>query len=89
MRYDQKPVYRKLIVPWYDSETVCVIVVVFMLLVFFFALAGISVASDKAEYHQHIWLPILLILLSSAVIISTVIRLVKRYRYRHSKGLNF
>jgi hypothetical protein len=27
--------------------------------------------------------------LSISVIISTVIRLVKRYRYRHSKGLNF
>jgi uncharacterized integral membrane protein len=60
-----------------------------MLLVFFFALAGISVASDKVEYHTHTWLPIILILLSSAVIISTLIRLVKRYRYRHSKGLDF
>ena len=89
MRYDQKPVYRKLMVPWYDSETVCVIVIVFMLLVLFFALAGITVASEKVEYHTHIWLPVTLALLSSAVIISTVIRLVKRYRYRHSKGLNF
>ena len=89
MRYDQKPVYRKLIVPWYDSETVCVIVIVFMLLVFFFALAGITVAAEKVEYHTHIWLPSILMLLSSAVIISTVIRLIKRYRYRHSKGLNF
>ena len=89
MRYDQKPVYRKLIVPWYDSETVCIIVIVLMLLVFFFSLAGISVAYEKVEYHQHMWLPIILTLLSSAVIISTVIRLVNRYRYRHSKGLNF
>jgi uncharacterized integral membrane protein len=89
MRYDQKPIYRKLIVPWYDSETVCVIVIVFMLLVFFFSLAGVSVASENVEHHPHLWLPIILVLLSSAVIISTVIRLVKRYRYRHSKGLNF
>jgi len=87
MRYDQKPVYRKLIVPWYDSETACFIVIVFMLLVFLFSLAGVAVATEAAEHHSHIWLPILLIVLSGAVIISTVFRLIKRFRYRYSKDL--
>ncbi|MGD2272005.1 MAG: hypothetical protein PVI06_16505 [Desulfobacterales bacterium] len=87
MRYDRKPVYRKLIVPWYDSETVCFIIVVFMLLVLLFSLAGISVAGDNPQHHTHLWLPILLVLLSGAVVISTVIRLIKRYRYRYSKDL--
>ncbi|UCH19810.1 MAG: hypothetical protein JSU83_14690 [Deltaproteobacteria bacterium] len=88
MRYDRKPVYRKLIVPWYDSETVCFIVIILMLLVFLFSLAGISVATENDEHLTHLWLPILLFLLSGVVIISTVFRLIKRYRYRYSKDLN-
>jgi hypothetical protein len=88
MRYDRKPVYRKLIVPWYDSETVCFIVIVFMLLVFLFSLAGVSVARDNTQHNAHLWLPILLVLLSGSVVITTVIRLIKRYRYRYSKDLN-
>jgi uncharacterized membrane protein YfcA len=87
MRYDRKPVYRKLIVPWYDSETVCFIVIILMLLVFLFSLAGISVATENDEHLSHLWFPILLVLLSGVVIISTVLRLIKRYRYRYSKDL--
>jgi hypothetical protein len=84
MRYDQRPVHRKLIVPWYDSETACFTLIIFMLAVLLFALMGISVASENVEHHSHIWLPILLVLMSATVIVSTSIRLIKRYRYRFS-----
>ena len=88
MRYDEKPVYRKLIVPWYDTNTACLLVIVFMLLVFFFGLVGVSVAGENTEQYSKIWLPILLIVMSSAIIITTVIRLTKRLRHRLSKNLN-
>ena len=88
MRYDEKPVYRKLIVPWYDTNTACLLVIVFMLLVFFFGLVGVSVAGENTEQYSKIWLPILLIVMSSAIIITTVIRLAKRLRHRLSKNLN-
>jgi hypothetical protein len=88
MRYDQRPVHRKLIVPWYDSETACFLQIIFMLLVLFFALTGIFVAIENIEHQSHVWLPLLLVIMSTGVIVSTTIRLVKRFRYRYSNHLN-
>ena len=85
MRIDQNPVFRKAIVPWYDSETACMILIVFMFLVCLFGFAGISVARANVEYNQYIWIAVLLVVLSGVVIISTTIRLIKRFTSRHSK----
>ena len=85
MRIDPNPMFRKVIVPWYDSETACLIVIVFMFLVFLFGFAGISVAREQTEYVEYIWIAILLVILSGAVIVSTTVRLVKRYVRRFSK----
>ena len=85
MRIDQNPVFRKAIVPWYDSETACLIVIFFMFLVFLFSCAGISVARANIEYHEHVWVPVLLVVMSGGVIIFTTIRLIKRYSRRFSK----
>jgi hypothetical protein len=85
MRIDPNPMFRKAIVPWYDSETACLIVIVFMFLVFLFGFAGISVARDQAEYLEYLWIAILIVILSGTVIVSTTVRLVKRYARRFSK----
>ena len=85
MRLDQNPVFRKVIVPWYDSETVCLIVIVCMGVVVIFGFTGIAVARDNLIYLKHIWVPILLVLMSAGVIVSITIRLVKRYLQRFSK----
>jgi len=82
---DKSPVFRKIIVPWYDSETACLIVIVCLLLVFLFGLAGISIARSNLAYRDYIWVPVLLMILSGGVIFSTAIRLAKRYAYRFSK----
>jgi len=85
MRLDQNPVFRKVIVPWYDSETACLIVIFFMALVLLFALTGSSVAYGNPVYHRYRWVPILLITLSGGVILSLSVRLLKRYLQRFSK----
>lgn len=84
MRYDQKPVHRRLIVPWYDTQAACYTVIAVMFAVFMFSLAGIGVASAYDEYHRHLWVPILLLVLSVGVLISTIIRLIRRFRHRFS-----
>ena len=88
MRYDEKPVHRTLIVPWYDTKTVCLITIVFMSVVFLFGIVGISVAGERESLQGKIWLPILLVVMSAITIISTAIRLFKRFRYRLAKDVD-
>jgi len=85
MPTDQNPLFRKVIAPWYDTETACYIVIVLMLFVFLFGIAGILESVEKIEYHEHIWVPALLVAMSGSVIASTSIRLIKRYAHRLSK----
>jgi ATP/ADP translocase len=85
MRLDQNPVFRKAIVPWYDSDAACFIVIICMGLVLLFGFTGFSVARENADYHTYIWVPGILVAMSIGVIFSTVIRLTKRYIRRYSK----
>jgi hypothetical protein len=64
MRLDQNPMFRKVIVPWYDSETACFLMIVFMVFVFLFGFLGVAAARETAEYNEHIWVPVLLMLMS-------------------------
>jgi len=85
MRIDQNPLFRKTINPWYDSEAVCIGIIVFMLIVFVFGWVGISVAREHPEFHGYVWIAILLVVMSAGVIVSTAIRLIKRHARRASK----
>jgi cadmium resistance protein CadD (predicted permease) len=85
MRYDEKPVYRRLIIPWFDAKATCFFVMLFMIVVIWFALMGIDVAFEKVEHHRHIWVPFLLILMSTWVLVSTAIRLIRRHKHHSSK----
>jgi len=79
MPSNKNPVFRKAIIPWYNSITVYIIVIVFMLLVLLFALAGISVANEYPAYNGYVWVPVILLVLSAGIIITTMARLIKRY----------
>ena len=85
MRIDQNPLFRKTIIPWYDSEAVCIGLIVFMLIVFFFGVVGISVARENEEYHGYVWIAVLLVVMSGGIIFSTISRLIKRHARRYSK----
>jgi hypothetical protein len=85
MRIDQNPLFRKTISPWYDSEAVCIGVIIFMLIVFVFGCIGISVARENPEFHGYVRIAILLVVMSGGVIFTTAIRLIRRYARRASK----
>ena len=85
MPLDQNPLFRKIIIPWYDSEMVCFIVIAFMFFVLIFGIVGISGAYEKVEYREHIWVPVILVIMSGLVMVSTAIRLIKRYSQRFPK----
>ena len=88
MLYDQKPIYRKLIIPWFDSEATCFFVMFFMVVVALFALMGLDVAYEKVEYNRHMWVPFLLVLMSAWVFISTSIRMIRRYKHHSLKSFD-
>jgi hypothetical protein len=78
MQIDQNLVFRKAVVPWYDSDTACVIIAVCMFVVFLFAVIGIHMARQISQYQEYQWVPILLAGLSVTVLVSTLIRLMIR-----------
>ena len=81
----KNPVFRKAIIPWYSSTTIYIIVLIIMLVVIFFAMAGISVSRESAEYHGYVWVPATLLVMAAAIIILTVARLLKRYTRKPPK----
>ena len=85
MRLDQNPIFREEIVTWYDSETACYVVTAFMLLVFLSGIIGIYTALSIVEYHEYIWVPAIIVIMSGWVIVSTSIRLIKRYVNKYPK----
>jgi hypothetical protein len=84
MRLDQGPVFRKVIIPWYDSDIAGLIMIAFLLVVMTFGFIGIAVARDHPQWQAHGWFPVLLVTLCAVVIASAALRLLKRLSYRYS-----
>ena len=55
------------------------ILIAFMLLVFLFGLAGISVARENIQFNGYIWVPIILVVLSGGIILFNILRLIRRH----------
>ena len=81
----KSPVFRKAVIPWYNSKTVYIIVIVFLLLVFLFAMVGISVSRENPAYNGYVWVPIVLLVLSAGTIITTIVRLIYRSTRKSTK----
>ena len=79
MPSEKSPVFRKLVIPWYQSKTAYILTIAFMLVVFLVGLAGISVTRDFEAYNGYIWLPALLVILSGCLIVTNIMRLIRRY----------
>ncbi len=85
MRLDPNPSFRKVIVPWYDSQFICIAVIVSMIFVFLFSVEGISLAISHGAFRPHLWVPVLLFFLSAFVIVSLMLHLFKRFAARFFK----
>jgi uncharacterized membrane protein len=88
MRLEQNPLFRKKILPWYDSNIVCIITVAFLFIVFLFGIAGIFEAYEKIENHKHMWFPFILVIMSGGTAASILLRIIKRY-YLNPGGEKF
>ena len=79
MPSEKSPVFRKPVIPWYQSKTAYSIMVVIMLVVFLVGLTGISVSREIEEYNGYLWIPAVLVILSLCLMITNIIRLIRRY----------
>jgi hypothetical protein len=73
------PVFRKFVNPWYQSKIVYGIAIAFMMLVLLFGLVGISVTREIEQHHNYVWVPVVLVVLSAGVMVSAIIRLIRRH----------
>lgn len=85
MTLQSKPIFRKVVYPFYDTETACIIIIIIMLLVLLFGITGIVVARENAQYSDYIYVPVLIVCLSSVVFVSELIRFINHYIDRTSK----
>ena len=83
MRLDTNPLFRRIIMPWYDSTPVCWMLLVCMLIVLLFSIMGIVVAVESPVDARHQWVPWALALLSLFVGVSVALRLIHRHQLQH------
>jgi hypothetical protein len=78
MRLDPNPLFRRVITPWYDSNSLCGILLLAMLVVIIFSVVGIVAAREYTSYYGYIWVPTTLLVLSLFVFLSVTVRLIYR-----------
>jgi len=84
MRVGKTPLFRNVIVPWYDADTVCYSIMVLMVIILIFSVFGVVAAREVPAYRGYFWVPVLLALMSTGVLVSTIVRLVQRNTNRSS-----
>ncbi len=78
VKYKSELLFRKAFIPWYDREPAMVLTLAFALAVLLFSITGIAASLDTPSYQDYLWVPCLLAILSLAITISILIRLIRR-----------
>ncbi|WP_372684035.1 hypothetical protein [Desulfosarcina sp.] len=78
VKYKSELLFRKAFIPWYDREPAMVLTLAFALAVLLFSITGIAASLDTPGYQDYLWVPCLLAILSLAITISILIRLIRR-----------
>jgi membrane protein implicated in regulation of membrane protease activity len=79
MRLDPNPLFRRAIIPWYDSTALCAVLIVAMVVLVIFSITGIMVARSNPAYHGFIWVPWVLLVFSLVTALSISWRLIQRW----------
>ena len=78
MQLEPHPFIRKIIIPWYIGRPVLWALLIVMVLVVIFSAIGIAVAQNNPNYRPFIWVPILLLALSTVMAFTTFFRIIQR-----------
>ena len=78
VKYKSELLFRKAFIPWYDTDSAMVLTLAFALAVLLFSITGVAASLDTPGYQDYIWVPCLLGILSLAITISILIRVIRR-----------
>lgn len=78
MKLQKNPSFRRVATPYHDSDLFCLIISVFAALVFYFSLAGVSVALENSVYQRHCWVPVTLMSMSGILLATNLFRILSR-----------
>jgi len=78
VKYKSELLFRKAFIPWYDTEPAMLLTLAFALVVLLFSITGVAASLDTPGYQDYIWVPCLLGILSLAITISILIRVIRR-----------
>ena len=82
---NKNPSFRKVISPWHDSTPLCVVLAAVMALILGFALVGVDMALETNP--PAVWIPATLAACASWVLVSLIIRLIRRHMDKGSEPL--
>ena len=78
MKLSKGPTFRKVVIPWYDSDLFCLVISICFALVFYFSTVGINVALEHEQYQRYCWVPITLMSLSGILLVTNLFRILSR-----------
>lgn len=84
-----KPLFRKVIFPWYYAKSVQILIILIGLLLIFFAVVGISVAGEYENGHKFVWIPIALLVIAGALVAMAIYRLKRALSQKPSDHIDF
>jgi hypothetical protein len=79
MKLEENPVFRKKIVPWYDSSIAAVIRLLIATAIFGFSTIGIQLARETPSFLIFLWVPSVLAGLSAILMIVSGFRLIDTF----------
>lgn len=84
-----KPLFRKVIFPWYYAKSVQVLIILVGLGIIFFAVVGVSVAGEYENGHKFVWIPIILLVAAIILVAIAIYRLRRAGSQKPSRYIDF
>lgn len=82
MKLHKAPSFRRVILPWYNSDLFCLFIAVLAALVFYFGTAGLSVSLGNDSYSRYRWVPMTLMAFSGILLVRNLFRVLSRIARR-------
>ena len=84
-----KPLFRKIIFPWYYAKSVQIVIIITGLAIMLFAIVGIAVAGEYEDGHKFIWVPISLLIFAAIFVFVAFFRLKRAISQKTTRHIDY